>query len=166
MRTNSFLGQGFPTAFTMSARKAATSFALLGLVGLAAAQNSSIDWHTLDGGGGTSSGGQFSLSGTIGQADADARPMTGGGFSLTGGFWSLFAVQRADAPLLSIWLTSASTAVVSWPSPSTGFELQENSDLISTNWVNAPQAVSDNGTNKLITGSPPAGNRFYRLVKP
>ena len=89
-----------------------------------------------------------------------------GGFSLTGGFWSLFAVQSADAPLLSIQFTSASIVVVSWPSPSTGFALQENSDLISTNWVNAPQAVSDNGTNKFITVSPPAGHRFYRLVKP
>ena len=41
-----------------------------------------IDWHTIDGGGGTSTGGpmigvNYSVSGTIGQADAGG-PMTGG----------------------------------------------------------------------------------------
>ena len=123
------------------------------------AQNFSIDWHSIDGGGGTSSGGNFSLSGAIGQPDANAQPMMGGAFSLTGGFWSLFAVQTPDAPLLTIQRLSATSARVFWPSPSTGFTLQQNSDL------NTPQAVSDNGTNRFITVSPPTGHRFYRLVK-
>ena len=143
---------------------------LLAALGCAAAsahaQNFAIDWHTIDGGGGTSAGGNFSLSGTIGQPDANEQPMTGGNFSLTGGFWSLFAVQTPGAPLLSILRLSANSARVSWPSPSTGFGLQENADLNTTNWVNAPQAVSDNGTNKFITVNPAAGRRFYRLVKP
>jgi len=42
---------------------------------------------TVDGGGATfSAGGPFSLGGTIGQPDASG-PMTGGAFSLSGGFW-------------------------------------------------------------------------------
>jgi hypothetical protein len=45
-----------------------------------------ISWHTIDGGGGTSTGGGFSLSGTIGQPDAGT--MTGGEFTLVGGFWA------------------------------------------------------------------------------
>jgi hypothetical protein len=45
-----------------------------------------LSWNTIDGGGGTSVGGIFTLSGTIGQADA-GTPMTGGIFSLSGGFW-------------------------------------------------------------------------------
>ncbi len=46
------------------------------------------DWHRVGGGGGTSSGGAFVLSGTIGQHDAGPMPtMAGGGFGLTGGFW-------------------------------------------------------------------------------
>lgn len=45
-----------------------------------------IDWYTIDGGGGTSTGGGFELSGTIGQPDAGPE-MSGGGFTLTGGFW-------------------------------------------------------------------------------
>src|SRR5437870_10542341 len=56
------------------------------------AQTYSIGWHTIDGGGGTSTGGVYSVSGTIGQPDAGCA-MTGGNFSLTGGFWALAAVQ-------------------------------------------------------------------------
>src|SRR5258706_1821785 len=84
------------------------------------AQNYSINWYTIAGGGGTSTGGVYSVSGTIGQHDAGG-PMTGGNYSLTGGFWSLFAVQTPGAPALSIKLTATNTAMVSWASPATGF---------------------------------------------
>src|SRR5262245_43062366 len=66
------------------------------------AQSFAIDWHSVDGGGGTSTGGLFSVSGTIGQPDA-APSMAGGSFSLAGGFWSV--VQTPGAPLLNILLT-------------------------------------------------------------
>ncbi len=46
-----------------------------------------IDWWTADGGGDMwGAGGDFELSGTIGQPDAGGV-MTGGDFELTGGFW-------------------------------------------------------------------------------
>lgn len=45
-----------------------------------------IPWWTTDGGGGTSKGGSFGLSGTAGQADAGQ--MSGGSYTLTGGFWN------------------------------------------------------------------------------
>lgn len=45
-----------------------------------------LEWTTIDGGGGVSSGGAYTLSGTIGQHDA-GTVMTGGIFNLTGGFW-------------------------------------------------------------------------------
>jgi len=45
-----------------------------------------LTWYTIDGGGTTSGGGQFQLSGTIGQPDAGV--LVGGGFELSGGFWS------------------------------------------------------------------------------
>ncbi len=44
-----------------------------------------ISWFTVDGGGGTSTGGGFVLSGTAGQPDAG--DLAGGGFTLRGGFW-------------------------------------------------------------------------------
>ena len=48
-----------------------------------------LSWHTVDGGGGTSSGGDFVLRGTIGQPDAG--DLSGGDFVLRGGFWQLAA---------------------------------------------------------------------------
>ena len=59
-----------------------------GLAISAFAQTYSIDWSTIDGGGGTSTGGVYSVSGTIGQPDAGG-PMTNGQYSVTGGFWAL-----------------------------------------------------------------------------
>ena len=45
-----------------------------------------LSWYSIDGGGGSSStGGDFELSGTIGQPDAGE--MSGGDFTLAGGFW-------------------------------------------------------------------------------
>ena len=58
----------------------------LGLTAIAGDYN--LDWYTLDGGGDMwCTGGDFELSGTIGQPDAGVA-MTGGGFELTGGFWA------------------------------------------------------------------------------
>lgn len=46
-----------------------------------------LSWATVDGGGATfSTGGDFSLGGAIGQPDAGA--LSGGGYTLLGGFWS------------------------------------------------------------------------------
>jgi hypothetical protein len=59
---------------------------VLALVGVAQAQPFEVSWWTIDGGGGVSSGGVYSVSGTIGQPDAGSA-MTGGTFSVSGGFW-------------------------------------------------------------------------------
>ena len=126
----------------------------------------SIDWFSIDGGGGTSTGGVYSVSGTIGQNDASVAPMTGGEFSLTGGFWSLYIVPTTGAPALNIRFSSPTVAQIYWPSPSTGWDLQSNNDLSTTNWVAVGENVSDDGTNKFISINAPAGTRFYRLIKP
>lgn len=68
------------------------SFYVVTLIGLISANvlagppQFDLTWHTIDGGGGTSTGGSFDLSGTIGQPDAGPT-MTGGSFALVGGFW-------------------------------------------------------------------------------
>lgn len=62
---------------------------------LAALGGADIDlsWRTVDGGGVMeSTGGDLELSGTIGQPDAGA--LSGGDFTLTGGFW--FALAPDD----------------------------------------------------------------------
>ncbi|MBI1825577.1 MAG: hypothetical protein HY287_13185 [Planctomycetes bacterium] len=52
-----------------------------------------LSWHTIDGGGAMrSTGGAFKLSGTIGQPDAGL--LSGGEFSLSGGFW--FPIVTGD----------------------------------------------------------------------
>lgn len=137
---------------------------LLGPLG-ASGQNYAINWHQVAGGGGTSTGGVYSVKSTIGQHDASG-PMTGGAYSLTGGFWALFAIQIPGAPSLRIFLTHTNTAVISWPSPSTGFNLQQNASLTTTNWGTPPQTVNDDGINRFIIVSPPTGKEFYRLSKP
>ena len=87
-------------------------------------------------------------------------------YSLTGWFWALYALQTPGAPTLSIFHTPTNTVVVSWPSPSTGFELQQNINLGTTNWVTPSETVTDNGAIKFIVVNPPTGNRFYRLRNP
>jgi hypothetical protein len=129
------------------------------------AQQYSIDWYTIAGGGGASSNGQYVVSGTIGQPDPGT--MNGGNYSLTGGFWSLLAVvQTPGAPLLTIHLTATNSAVISWPVSSPEFNLQKNSALGTANWggvTNVPTVVG--GQNQVII-APPAGNWFYRLKYP
>jgi hypothetical protein len=45
-----------------------------------------LDWSTIDGGGGTSSNGSLTVSGTLGQPDAGI--VAGGAYTLSGGFWA------------------------------------------------------------------------------
>jgi hypothetical protein len=54
------------------------------LVSSARSQSYSIDWHTIDGGGGTSTGSGFSMNATIGQFGSG--PLAGGGYTLEAGF--------------------------------------------------------------------------------
>jgi uncharacterized membrane protein len=59
---------------------------LLLLVSVALAQGDyDISWFTVDGGGGNSIGGPYTLSGTAGQPDAGV--LSGGTYAVTGGFW-------------------------------------------------------------------------------
>ena len=128
--------------------------------------NYTIDWFTVDGGGGTSTGGVYSVSGTIGQPDVGK--MRGGSFAIEGGFWGLLAaVQIPGAPLLSIFRTSTNTVAVAWPSPATDWILQQNTTSVSSvNWSNVTATIQDDGTSKTLIVNPPTGNRFYRLWKP
>ncbi len=49
-----------------------------------------LTWSTIDGGGATSAGGGYVVSGTVGQPDASAAgAMSDGNYALTGGFWGV-----------------------------------------------------------------------------
>ena len=137
---------------------------LLSLAPFAHAQQYSIDWFKIAGGGGTSSNGQYTVSGTIGQPDA-GMAMTGGNYSLTGGFWSLIAVvQTAGLPNLCI-AHSGNSVIVSWPN-TTSCTLQTNNNLANAPGWNAYGGTVNtaSGTNSVII-TPPTGNLFFRLSK-
>ena len=124
-------------------------------------QSYSIDWFKIAGGGGTSTGGAYSVSGTIGQPDAGG-PMTNGQYSVTGGFWVLpIAVQVTGAPTLAIARASPGQAAISWTPSTPGFVLQEMLSLSPTNWINSVSGA----TNPVVV---PATwpTKFYRLFKP
>ena len=121
------------------------------------AQSYSIDWYKVAGGGGTSTGGTYQVSGTIGQPDANGS-MTGGNYSLAGGFWVLYAVQPAGAPLLIITHVG-NQAIVSWDPTVTGWTLQTNANLNTPTWGNYLGAI----VNNRVTNAPPKGNLFFRL---
>jgi hypothetical protein len=137
----------------------------IGVIQPSNAQPYSVEWFKVAGGGRASTGATYSVSGTIGQHEAGG-PMAGGNFTLTGGFWVLHATQTPGAPILSIKFTSVNTAQVYWPSPSAGYSLQVNTNLVSPNWVTPAESVQDNGTIKFIIVNPLTGDRFYRLKAP
>jgi hypothetical protein len=130
----------------------------------AAAQNYSIDWYKIAGGGGTSTGGAYQVSGTIGQPDANGA-LSGGQYSMTGGFWSLISVvQTAGLPNLTI-TRAGKNVVVSWPNTGNYTLLQNTicTNVTSAAWVPSGYAITtSNGTNS-ITISPPTGNLFFLL---
>lgn len=131
------------------------------LAGPALAPPFAVDWHTIDGGGGTSAGGLYTISGTIGQPDAGAA-MVGGEYSLTGGFWALpQVVQTEGAPTLMIFLAGPGQAQISWTPASINWVLQERLSLASGVWSNAPSGA----TNPVVVPTT-LPTKFYRLFKP
>src|SRR5438477_7358738 len=118
-----------------------------------------IDWLTLDGGGGASSGGSFTLTGTIGQPDTGT--LSGGNYSLQGGFWPAIVLpSTGEAPTLLIQLSSASIVIL-WSPATPGFSMEQSSTLLPGSWAPAPNGADNPATIPL--GSAPT---FYRLKKP
>ena len=141
-----------------------TILALLGSLSLlvsAQAQSYSIDWFTIDGGGGTSTGGVYSVSGTIGQPDAGAA--SGGSYSLIGGFWgAAIPVQQAGSPTLFIAQTGTNVTI-SWLPNTPGFVLQQVGALtpLPIGWGFA----TTGSTNPVVIPAVPQ-TRYFRLIKP
>lgn len=140
-----------------------TSFTLFALMVVAplVAQTYSVDWSKVAGGGGTSTGGVYSVSGTVGQPEAGGL-LTNGQFSIIGGFWALpQAVQVAGAPLLLITPATPGSATISWSPNTPGYVLQQTWSLTTPDWTNAPS-----GATNPVTVSADLPSRFYRLNKP
>ncbi len=60
------------------------------------AQSYSIDWHTMEGGGGTSTGSGYILNGAFGHPDG-GMSLSGGGYTLEGGFSGIQAATASGS---------------------------------------------------------------------
>jgi len=70
------------------------------------------------------------------------------------------------APQLNLRLSPTNTLVFTWTSATTGFRLQGNASLVTTNWVtltNVPVAL---GSSNQIVLPAPTSRQFYRLALP
>jgi hypothetical protein len=110
---------------TYIARFLCLCLALPAIAGLAD-EALSIDWYTVDGGGGATSAGEFTISGTVGQPDAGMLIPYCNCFSILGGYWSQFTdVDQPDGPRLCIRLTSTNTFLLSWRAYHVGYALEK-----------------------------------------
>jgi hypothetical protein len=131
----------------------------------APAQNYTIDWHKIAGGGGTSTGGTYTVSGTIGQPEASGA-MNGGNYSVTGGFWALIqVVQTPGAPPL--YISHAGNVVTVYWQDVSGWNLHQNGNLTTpiASWPASGTPTLTGGTN-YVSIAGPAGNLFFRLMNP
>ena len=129
-------------------------------------QQFNIAWHSIDGGGGTSASGVYRLSATIGQPDAGQ--MSGGNYSLTGGFWSVPFIQTPGAPALAVERLGTGGLRVFWAAPAIDWVLDETPDLttgIATPWTHVPFPYQTNSTHISVTIPPTASFKGYRLRK-
>jgi hypothetical protein len=129
---------------------------------------SSIDWFTLDAGGGAHSSANYVMNFTAGQTDVGSTVLNSANYRIIPGFWALEDLGPATGlPELSI-AESGPNVVLSWPSPSTGFILQHTDSLnvLPATWSDTPGLVSDNGFIKTLTLPHNLSKRFYRLRRP
>ncbi len=120
-------------------------------------QSYTIDWHAVAGGGGTSTGGNYTLSGTIGQAEA-GETLSGGSYTLQGGFWAGITLPSSgEVPQLFIQ-SSGSGVAVSWLPATPGFVLEMSGALVDGEWSLAP------GGNPVELSATEQAT-FYRLRK-
>jgi hypothetical protein len=138
---------------------AASIWALLtfGAMSVATAQPYAVGRFTINGGGGTSGGGNYILSGTVGQPDTGT--LTGGSFTVEGGFWPGFVVPSTNGgPTLFVQLFG-NGLIISWSPAVTGFVLEQTESLTSPSWSAAPTG------NPTVPIPASNGTRFYRLRK-
>ncbi len=153
---------------TLSKIKVAAVFALALAAGcvVALAQSYSVDWYKISGGGGTSTGGTYQVTGTIGQSEAGSNVLSGGSYALTGGFWALIqVVQTPGAPKLYI-SQAGNTVTIYWQDVS-GWHLVQGGNLATPigSWANSGSPTLTGGTNYLSVTNP-VGNVFFRLKNP
>ncbi|NLH75050.1 MAG: hypothetical protein GX456_18540 [Verrucomicrobia bacterium] len=129
----------------------------------------SLHWWTGQGTAGTSTGGLYRVTGTVGQPNATPY-LSRGRFTIIGGFWSwVTALQTQGAPYLKVTFTATNSVVVSWPmADGSGWVLQAANTLSAPSipWHTIPPPYQTNGEHLQYIEPVPYGTKFYRLSKP
>jgi hypothetical protein len=122
-----------------------------------------------------------SFGGTLDDNLYDFQPASDGGYvlggasvsGLTGNKTSVnygssdYWVVKIGFPVPSLAIRSvAGNAVLSWSSPSTGFGLEQNTNLATSNWTGVASFPADDGTNKTVTVPATSQHNFFRLHSP
>lgn len=131
----------------------------------AGAQSFVLEGSVLSAGGGSSSGGEFAVVGTIAQPGAGF--FSGDDHAIQGGFWGFArAIQTPGAPFLAVRRVGGNVEI-SWPADAAGFSLETTGNLNAPgSWSGAAQIpdIADGRSLVLLPIQP--GQRFFRLRKP
>lgn len=143
------------------------------LMGEVNAQSFAVTGHVVAGGGGTSHGSGFAITGTVGQADAAPR-LQNGCWSIDPGFWSAFAVvQTPGAPVLRVRRSFLDYVRVSFTPDCQNWILQWATELkpnaADTDWHDDEPANLLVAGDELVRDFTTSGwgpRLFFRLRKP
>jgi hypothetical protein len=128
------------------------------------AQGFAVHTSNVTGGGGTSHGVGFSISGTIGEPSAST--LAGDSFSVSPGYWNVVtALNEPEAPILALERHPDGSVTVSWPSTALGFVLEQSADLTPGSWVISPVSVADDGATRSVRITAPQDRIFLRLAR-
>jgi uncharacterized repeat protein (TIGR03803 family) len=105
--------------------------------------------------------GRYPYAGLVEGSDGALYGTTKNGGSSNSG--TVYRITGPGRPRLRLQSTSTNTVFLSWPSPATGFALEENDTLTTTNWTSISQVPANDGTRKSVIIPVSSGARFYRL---
>jgi hypothetical protein len=124
-------------------------------------QGFSLESFTIGGGGGASTGGEFSMTGSVGEPATG--PLSGGDFTVEGGFWAV--VSQVTVPDLTVRLLSNGTVQICWPSSGAQFTLQETITLSRPAWSASAVVPADDTGMKCVTVPATRESHFFRLAR-
>lgn len=138
----------------------ALAFAAAGMLAMAA-DTFQLEHAGVGSGGGTSSGGDYVVTGQIGVLGTGQS--TGGAFTLEGGSLAMFmVVQTAGAPMLTLTRVG-NDVVLSWPMTAIGFDLEQTENLSTPSWSGAGVTPVIVGDHYQVTLPAVGSSKFFRL---
>jgi hypothetical protein len=130
-----------------------------------------LAWSMVDGGGGASTGGDFSLASSIGQPGTGSG--SGGDYAVSDVFGLIPVVPEPPVPppplVLALQINVLDGAVViSWPGDGSERVLLEETMTLpnETSWVSVDATPQSDAGRTCVRVSLSPGCRFYRLRKP